>query len=55
MYGIFGRVITIHTVIYGVHIQFWPTLHTAHTQQALCSLSTMAWDLDLTGAAHQIK
>ena len=25
-YGIFGREITIHTVIYGVYIQFWPTL-----------------------------
>jgi len=27
IYGIFGREITIHTVIYGVYIQFWPTLH----------------------------
>jgi hypothetical protein len=26
MYGIFGREITIHTVIYGVYIRFWPTL-----------------------------
>jgi hypothetical protein len=24
--GIFGREITIHTVIYVVHIRFWPTL-----------------------------
>ena len=30
MYGIFGRKITIHTVIYGVYIQLWPTLDTAH-------------------------
>jgi len=27
IYGIFGREITIHTVIYGVYIRFWPTLH----------------------------
>jgi len=27
IYGVFGREITIHTVIYGVYIQFWPTLH----------------------------
>jgi hypothetical protein len=26
IYGIFGREITEHTVIYGVYIQFWPTL-----------------------------
>ena len=25
-YGIFGREITIYTVIYGVYIRFWPTL-----------------------------
>ena len=25
-YGNFGREITIHTVIYGVYIRFWPTL-----------------------------
>ena len=25
-YGIFSREITIHTVVYGVYIQFWPTL-----------------------------
>jgi hypothetical protein len=25
-YGIFSREITIHTVIYGVYIRFWPTL-----------------------------
>jgi len=27
IYGIFGREITKYTVIYGVYIQFWPTLH----------------------------
>ena len=27
IYGIFGREITIYTVIYGVYIRFWPTLH----------------------------
>jgi hypothetical protein len=26
IYGIFGREITIHTVIYGAYIRFWPTL-----------------------------
>jgi hypothetical protein len=26
MYGILSTEITIHTVIYGVHIQFWPAL-----------------------------
>jgi len=30
MYGIFGRKITIHTVIYGVIIRFWPTLYIAN-------------------------
>ena len=25
IYGIFGREITIHTVLYGVYIRFWPT------------------------------
>jgi hypothetical protein len=25
-YGTYGREITIHTVIYGVYIRFWPTL-----------------------------
>ena len=27
IYGIFGREITKYTVIYGVHIRFWPTLY----------------------------
>jgi len=27
VYGIFGRKITKYTVIYGVYIRFWPTLH----------------------------
>ena len=26
IYGIFGKEITIHTVIYGVYVRFWPTL-----------------------------
>ena len=26
IYGIFGREIIKYTVIYGVYIQFWPTL-----------------------------
>ena len=28
IYGNFGREITKYTVIYGVYIQFWPTLNT---------------------------
>jgi hypothetical protein len=27
IYGIFGREITKYTVMYGVYIRFWPTLH----------------------------
>ena len=27
VYGIFGRGITIYTVIYGVYIRYWPTLY----------------------------
>ena len=27
IHGVFGREITIHTVIYGVCMQLWPTLH----------------------------
>jgi len=26
IYGILSRLITIHTVTYGVHIRFWPAL-----------------------------
>ena len=32
MYGVFGREITKLTVIYGVHIRFWPTLHMIELQ-----------------------
>jgi hypothetical protein len=31
LYGISGREITIHTVIYGVYIRFWPTLPIPYT------------------------
>ena len=27
IYGILSREITIHAVIYSVHIRFWPTLY----------------------------
>jgi len=30
IYGIYGRDITIHLVIYGADIRFWPTLHICH-------------------------
>jgi len=31
VYGIFGREITIYTVIFGVYIRFWPTLRACYT------------------------
>jgi hypothetical protein len=40
MYGIFGRKITIHTVIYGANVRFWPTLHVR--QSLLFPLSLLA-------------
>jgi len=27
IYGIFGREITVYTVIYGAYIRFWPTVY----------------------------
>ena len=36
IYRTFGRQITIHTVIYGVYIRFWPTLHICISQRVLC-------------------
>jgi hypothetical protein len=39
-YGIFGREITKFTVIYGVYIQFWPTLGTCLRTS---SMSTSGW------------
>jgi len=32
IYGIFGRESTKYTVIYGVYIRFWPTLHMFSSQ-----------------------
>jgi len=29
-YGIFGREISKHAVIYGAYIWFWPTMHISH-------------------------
>ena len=37
IYGIFGREIAKHTVIYGVFIRFWPTLFMVRT----CIIVTM--------------
>jgi hypothetical protein len=37
----FGREITVHTVIYSVHIRFWPTLdihYLAHRQRRACCM-----------------
>ena len=34
VYGIFGRKITIYTVIYGVYIRFWPTLPMTHESES---------------------
>jgi hypothetical protein len=42
IYSIFGREITKYTVIYGVNIRFWPTLHMIILQvQALYFLLTL--------------
>jgi len=30
IYGIFGREITVYTVIYGAYIRFWPTVDISH-------------------------
>jgi len=40
IYGIFGRKITKYTVVYGVYIQFWPTLVMCivHTFKIRCFL-----------------
>jgi len=38
-YGIFSREITLHTVIYGENIRFWPTLSILHA--ALSSLANV--------------
>ena len=35
VYGFYGREITKYTVIYGVCIRFWPTLHMVQTLLAL--------------------
>jgi hypothetical protein len=42
IYGIFGREITKYTIIYGVDIRFWPTLHTSDTFPAFsCTLQQL--------------
>jgi hypothetical protein len=47
IYGIFGRGITIHTVIYGAHMRFWPTLVVLSqgwlTFGLLLCVAVMAW------------
>ena len=40
IYGIFGRGITRHTVIYGAYTQFWPTLPVTHTTLHPCCTCT---------------
>ena len=37
IHGIFGREITRYTVIYGVYIRFWPTLHMYHSARSVQS------------------
>jgi len=39
IYGVFGREITRHTVIYGVYIRFWPTLQVTSPEFSLLSTS----------------
>jgi hypothetical protein len=59
MYGLFGREITKYTVIYGVHIRFWPTLcmcdfcggsRSTHTHTPLASVHCT----DLSGCSVSI-
>ena len=38
VYGIFGREITKYTVIYGVYIQFWPTLPISNRCSTRCGI-----------------
>ena len=40
-YGIFSREITIQTVIYGVCIRFWPTLHMYYAQEMVRELALL--------------
>ena len=46
-YGIFGREITMHTVIYGADIRLWPTLPKVAILNALCLavLGTIQWSV----------
>ena len=37
IYGIFGRKTTKYTVIYGVYIRFWPTLHISASNQKIAA------------------
>jgi len=41
LYGIFEREITIHTVIYGVYIRFWPSLSIPGLQALLLHKTTV--------------
>jgi hypothetical protein len=43
IYGVFGREITKYTVIYGVYIRFWPTLHILDTHYGFYRLSTRSY------------
>jgi len=51
-YSTFGRDITMHTVIYGVHIRFWPTLfvlscekRVPHSEHSLTTAMTQLQEL----------
>ena len=53
IYGIFSRDITVHTVIYGMHIRFWPTLITY--QLLTCQLLTcqlLTWTTTHVSTTH---
>jgi len=47
IYDIFSREITIHTIIYGVHIGFWPTLQICGAREAkgFCRPSILRFSL----------
>jgi len=44
VYDIFGREITVHTVIYGVYIQFWPTLVYHYWLSILRCITMAVWN-----------
>ena len=53
IYGIFGRKITKYTVIYGVYIQIWPTLHIPNASSFFGSGTLTSAPSRISGARYQ--